>query len=774
MGDSTITSVIPDAASLAAPVSGTGGASSPPPTMSGPGAAPDAGASAFVPPGRNRPSSFPPPSAQHPSWRRFLEIPAPLRTWLSHAMIYVENTISFLRGLEARDLTPELQQKLRLLGLELERIVEELKSPYLDNGSLSLLGLERIQNMLFQVGHGSILRLNVNMTDANKLDPSGNLGTAYKQAVQEWLQQKFGEVSVTQNPEGTSFLAIDVRMHVIRDHLDRFARDILYRLQQDRTRKHFDFTPQMLEAFHPSATGMVMELSSEGLRVQEILQTRDREEIIRLQERMIGLIEESLRTLAVGSTLAEKCPALISIAGGTAVYSATDLPLIPGTDGYDMLQKYIRLGIGYVPASVYSPKEYEGIEADTSMTRHPRLAHWFGKLDHPKRRGDAGGALQVLLSALDLAAEAGSDAEKSEAVAQMAQAAEALSVALRIGEKARANPRNPLMTKWKQRIHLSDGTRLTDSYFFESLALQRTPKLHLALVELDSFKAFSQAHPIDEVDSHFWRVFDSFFTVAREMGIERPIISQVAGDLVAVAIPTTAISGAAIDVTDFVKRAQAAVVADYRHLPYQDYAKVQVLDQETRGKKIERWPLWKRGEVVFPSQTTPRDSVPFIRTLSVTAVASTINRPAQGEDGVALTQHIDGMARRIEELKAERRLEKGGFALMEAPSQQQGNLAISGFVTRCEGTESAIVASSFGKTVDDQLRAAWGEQWEQLDPQMRRRFLHHLAEEAPSLPPILMPDDVVGIFSRASHGPAALLLPLQPPLIFLPQIRAIR
>ena len=169
----------------------------------------------------------------------------------------------------------------------------------------------------------------------------------------------------------------------------------------------------------------------------------------------------------------------------------------------------------------------------------------------------------------------------------------------------------------------------------------------------------------------------------------------------------------------------------------------------------------------------PREGAPFLRTLSITAVASTINRPAQGEDSAMLTSHIDEMARRIEELKAARRLTKGGFALMEAP-QQQRKIAIGGFAAPREEAESGALASSFTRIVDDQLRTAWGEQWEQMDPQMRGRFFFHLAEEAPSLPPILMPDDVVGIFTRASRGNAALLLPLQPPILFLPQIRVMR
>jgi hypothetical protein len=101
-----------------------------------------------------------------------------LRTWLTTQMMDVEETLGFLINLKPDDLTPELKQKLREIDSHLEHIVHDLKSPYLDNGSLSLLGVERLQNLLFRVGRGSILRVNVNMTDANKLDPTGKLGTA--------------------------------------------------------------------------------------------------------------------------------------------------------------------------------------------------------------------------------------------------------------------------------------------------------------------------------------------------------------------------------------------------------------------------------------------------------------------------------------------------------------------------------------------------------------------------------------------------------------------
>ncbi len=717
--------------------------------------------------------SIPPPSVSQTSWKQYVNVPQPLRTWLTHAMMYVENTIEFLQNLQVSDLTPEMQHLLRSLGKELELIVEDLKSPYLDNGSLSLLGLERIQNMLFRVGHGSIMRVNINMTDANKIDPSGNLGTAFRQVVLEWLQDKFGNVHITQNPEATSFLAIDVRKHVIDDQMGRFARDIEARLRREEITKQYNLQPAMLDAFQPRATGMVMRLTGEGLTIQETLDTRDRALIMDLQERMISRIEESLRLLAVSSTLAEKRPEAINLASGAAVYSVTDLPLTPGTRGYELLKEQYKLGLGYVPASVHFPhRAREASATDVRMRQHPRHGHNFGQIDHPKRPGNSGGALQILQKALNEAAVASDDFEKQDALSRIQEAADRFSPTLSIGRMARANPRNPLFVKWEQLIHLSDGTHFMDPYFLENLAMRPEPSIHLAMVELDSFKAFSLAYPVDEGDSHFWGIFDAFFDVAHEMRIDPPILTQVAGDLVAAAIPTVDQDGNPTNLERFLKHVQHHVVEAYRDKPFQDYTKREVTDE--KGTRVERWPLWQIGDLTFPFVTRPKHGKAYMRTLSITAVATTIERPTKASDGEALMRLKDEMASQIEVLKEKLAPQKGGFALMTPPptTKKERSRNTGYFMPRTD-QEGKAGMHRFASIIDRQLHTAWGEHWDKLDRSTKKSFLSRLYQEAPTMPPILTPDAVVSIFSNSSCGrPAS--LPALPPMLFIPAVRVMR
>ncbi len=712
-------------------------------------------------------------------WRRFLSVDPSLRTWVSGAMTYVEKTIEFLKRLDVEDLTKEFQDKLRFIGPALEEIVQDLRSPHFDNGSLSLLGAERIQNLLFRDGKGSMFRLNINLTDANKIDPSGNLGTAFKYAVLEWLQDEFGIKHIMLSPEGSSFLAINVSRHEMSSSLGRFEREIRYRLMLPEMRERFEYDASLMGEFIPSAVGLFMTITDEGLNIQKILGDKNTKAIHRLQSRVIKRIADSLRLLAVGCTFAERDPSSIGLKAGLAVYDVTDLPSKPKDKGYMIFQEQLKLGLGYVPPSIYRSEFLDTTVATDNkmMAAYPRMSHDFGHLDRPPREGDKGGALQILVNAIDEASRASDDEQKKSALKKLRKAASRFARALDLGRIASLNPRNHMFNKWLQEIRLSDGTNLVDSYFIENAALRPESKIHLVLLELDSFKAFSSSYPVDEYDTDFWAVFDHVFAVADALSIDKPSITQVAGDLVAAAVPTVDSNGDNVDIKFFVRMVQRRITDSYMNRPFQDYSKVEISNGDEKGTRVERWPLWQRGKEVFPAQEKPMGSRPYMNTLSVSAVATTISTPKEGQDLKTYSRIIEEMAKNVEELKIETSPKKGGFLYFEerelAPTEPPGPSSVPtsiGDLHRAferSGPKASII-KKFESSIDEQLYEAWGERWRWFDKKFRDELIGCLVKSEPNLAPILTSGEFMGVISTMQCGKFMQFLDV--PFLFVPPL----
>jgi len=695
-------------------------------------------------------------------WRRFLAIPPPLRTWLTTQMIYVEETLDFLKKLKPEDLTPEVKQQLVDIIWQLEVIVHDLQSPYLENGSLSLLGVERLQNLLFRVGAGSILRVNINMTDANKLDTSGRLGTAFKNMVLTWLQKEFGVRHVSLNPEGTSFLAINVGPHEISCSLSRFDREIKFLLMQEDVQKQYEFDPKRLADFNPLATSMFLKVTAEGLDVDEIVKTGDKQLILDLQRQMMTRIVHSLRLLAAGVTAVEKEGpekfGLTAFAGGLSVFDGSQLPKFPGMAGFEKFQEYLSLGIGYYPAAEYHSHldgDDQLVTADENLEIHPRKAHKYGWLDHQEREGDGGGASQVLTKAINAVVAAQSQDEKEKALKALQDAVAQFAIISTIAEEAEANPRNRRLSKWIQEVRLHDGTKRLDSYFFEKIALRPESTIHIIVFEVDSFKAFLAAHPMDEADSNNWGITDQFFIVAKKRSLDPPIITQVGGDLFAAAEPPVDKSGRPVDLADYIPQILKRVAGVYQDKPFQDYAKVEV--PNGNGKRVERWPLWRVGNDIVPSMTQPKGGKPFIRTLSISAVGTTIPRPRSSTHMKLFFNMINNMAKMVDDLK-ERvpPYRKGRFAVV-SPEQLQEPSPLAGYYVpkeaRIEGARVAdFEVMGDGGEVDQSLRAVWGDEWTRLPSEMRRNFIDRLSTMLHrERPHVLTHAMVRNIFSGMGH-----------------------
>lgn len=724
-------------------------------------------------------------------WKRFRAVPPALRSWLSRSMLYVDGVLDFLRTIDKSGLTPPVQDVLRKLGPILEEIVHDLQSPLLENGGLSLLGLERIQNLLFRVGEGFILRFNINMTAANKIDSSGRLGTAFKNVVFEWLRDEFGKRHVSFTPGGTSFIVINAQPHEVSCSAGRFAREIRFRLEDPKIIARYGYDPAIIERFVPQATTIVGTIDAHGADVSGIVRRGNREEILDLQNRMMDIIIAALRALAVGGALVERDPGGIGLMGGRAVYALEELPILPGTFGHDAFVEALNHGIDYIPASVYWPPYLrfpEGV-SDAQFVRHPRFAHNYGRVDHPPRPNDPGGALQVLQRALIAAAEARTDPERELAAAALSHAVGNFSMVLSLGAIARRNPRNPAFVKFMQEITLHDGTNLMDSYFIEDLAMYPGTSAHLLGIELNSFKAFLRAYPTDEADSNFWGVFDVLRQVAQEMDIELPLASwdsltpvhtQVGGDYVVVAIPTVTRDGFSVGIEEFARRFQQLVVELYEDRPHQDYMKVAV--HNGNGEQWERWPLWQRGDEIFPEKQAPTDPQvrKFVRTLSVTTLATTVDVPREPSAKKRIYASIGQMDVAIERLNDATAPYKGGFAYMseqqllaaeETPQQMPspgGTLpmeSFGGIVLVPEGPSGSPGYEKFTQTASAHLSGAWQDSWNSLPPERQQQFVDALYARSGDIPPVLTPDVSAEVFAGIGVAGDQFFIPPVPVLL---------
>ncbi len=655
-----------------------------------------------------------------------MNVPPELRTWLTDRMMEVKNTLGLLTYFQEEGVTPEMKGQLAAIVDRLEVIVHDLQSPYFDNGSLSLLGLERSQNKLFRAGHSSMMRVNINMTDANKRSQA--LGTAFKYVVLEWLQREFGIRSVSVNPEGTSFLVINVTPDEISCALRRFTQEIKLKLETEEIQKRYGFDSTLLDRFTPSSAAMVMDLTTEGFAITETLMTGDRRMIMDLQNKIITLIEDAQRLLAVGTTLIEKegpeAFGMKAMFGGMSVFNAADLPMTPQMTGYDRLQMGLRIGLGYVPAAEYvSPLDDRMMifpAADGKLTFHPRFAHNYGLLYAL--------AMARLKDAVKKIQDAATPEQTEAALITLKDAVESFTIIFTIGEIARTNPRNRLFTKWIQNVELHDGTKKAEYYFLEEVSMMTGPNMHnvhMTVWEIDSFKAYSSVYPVDETDSNFWGIFDQFVWVAKERGIDPPVMTQMAGDLVAVAISTVDQQGRSVDLADFISRVQKRIAGVYGNKKFQDTRKVEV--PNGHGNRVERQPLWLVGDEFVASWTQPPGSRPYLRTLSVSAVGATIPIPRTSLDIAPFFAIMDNLARRVDTLKDETSPQKGQYRIVsteqtELQAEQAPISSVTGYYIPREVSSHSAELVSFIARIDDELTEIWGEPWSSLSADVKRAF----------------------------------------------------
>jgi hypothetical protein len=300
-------------------------------------------------------------------------------------------------------------------------------------------------------------------------------------------------------------------------------------------------------------------------------------------------------------------------------------------------------------------------------------------------------------------------------------------------------------------------------------------------MEVDSFKAFSSSHPVDRLDKNFWAIFDHLFEVANDRSIDRPLLAKVAGDLVLAAVPTVDSDGNEVDIEDFVREVQARIARSYEKMPFHDYTKVEV--PNGNGKKTERWPLWLLydNERPVPSATRPKGTKPFMNTLSISAIATTIMTPKSDGDRETCTFLVEEMARNLEPLKAEYAPNKGGFAFMDAHEQATEVSPISvpatiGGLYHARGYDrpDARIAERFENSIAEQLGQAWGERWDKLGFSQKSQIIDGLRERAPFSPAILTSHELVGVITAMDVSGAQLAQFPIPQALFLPPMPIVR
>jgi len=688
-------------------------------------------------------------------WQRFLTVPPALRTWLTNTMIHIEMILQFLSNLTADELTPGLQAQLKGLSKSLGNMVTNFQSPYMNNGLDPLLEVQRLQDDIFREGGGEAARSTINMTDANSRDKSGELGDLFKNVIVNWLHDIYGRRQVSLNPEGTTFMVIDIPRHRVVDNASRQITEIIQGMEASGRTLPEGFVPRVVSMFMKFSEGDIdlTELTSDldQQRVQEIgpvkaiVESKNKEKILALQQRIIAYIERSLRIMAVANTIAEKASeagnydlieriGIRLIQSGTLVFEAPDIGRL-FEDPY-FAEKY-RIGEGYVPATRYFSLPYELFGSGSNEIPFlagpedahlsgalsylfrllPRHGHEYGRIDHLKRDDDPGGALQILQAALLAAADAQTRGEKEAAVEAIHAAIPAFAKILELGRSARANTRNEAVAKFEQPVILHDRTERIDSYFFENMALRPEENVHLAIIEVDDLKAFLKKYGVSESDAYFWTIPDAFIWAAGVMNIEMnpQFITQVGGDLMAIALPTVDKDGNPVDINKFMKKVRDWIYFTYSNMPFQAEGKVQVPNGGGTDR-YDRIPLWRVSGKVLPFLNVPTGGAPYERTLTISAIGTTVRTPRTEEDRAHLREAIFNMGKIVQYLKGITAPNKDAYAFVPAENiLKTPPQAITGF--NVEERRGGL---------EGQLAGIWGDVWDRLSEGIRTYFVDQL------------------------------------------------
>jgi len=194
-------------------------------------------------------SPEPQPLAQ--GMRRYLMLPPELRTHFTDQMVVLENVVQRIRSLKPEQVTPEWQRGLEEPYLRnfFERSFIDLKDLLLEHHSHPALIYHSISNTLFGGNEKiNIFRVHIDVTTFNEQDGTNFHGNVLLGAAKSWFQEKFGRVSVVQNPERTTFEFIAPSARQVREIMADFQLEVKVRVLSTT-----DVKPEIVAGYLPRA-----------------------------------------------------------------------------------------------------------------------------------------------------------------------------------------------------------------------------------------------------------------------------------------------------------------------------------------------------------------------------------------------------------------------------------------------------------------------------------------------------------------------------------------
>ncbi len=217
----------------------------------------------------------PEPQGLAAGMRRYLMLPPELRTHFTDQMVLMENLVQRIRGLTPDKINSEMQHRLDepVLRNFLERSFIDLKDLLLEHHSHPALIYHSISNTLFGGNEKiNVFRVHIDVTTFNEQDGTNFHGNVLLDSVKSWFQEKFGRVSVVQNPERTTFEFIAPSARQVREIMADFQLEVKVRVLST-----MDVKPEIVADYMPRAVLSGRTLSRDNIFRYAIQSDRDLE-----------------------------------------------------------------------------------------------------------------------------------------------------------------------------------------------------------------------------------------------------------------------------------------------------------------------------------------------------------------------------------------------------------------------------------------------------------------------------------------------------------------
>jgi len=598
-------------------------------------------------------------------------IPTENRTPFTAKILETGQIIDFFRQLSQNDLSnPQIIAKIQTYAEKLRTFTPEILDVYSRNGTRAEFLISYLYNAALNGENAVTFRIDLNVTEMNYLDPTGNLGNEFlpyygkkthdRLTTPEAIALAERVPAVTHQPDRTSFVIAGPSngktlpfRNFLFNQLNEvnlgLGADLQQMFQTGRIGANVD-----IASFEPQGVMRVKTIYLRDLIAAEAAKrgiVASNPAAILPKEVVLDIIENQLKVLAAETTAVKTMPQMApeTVIGGLKVY--TDASFEMFTDPQRVSMETF-LGRGYVPFWTFIPEDANITPEQRAKLEFSDIAREINEVTSGNSKGEHGKLERFLL----LAKEAVAEPQKftPAKLAELKRAGAELGIALiEKGAEARRDARYPAMVNPDRNA----GGEANDFFVEEIIKFEKasgTKYDALACVEVDNAKAFLIAYPVaDKNDSSFQTIRKIIFETARDMGLP-PIIVAAEGDQIRVAFATKTKDGRSISPTDFLAEVQSRIRNKYSDRKFQQFEKY--VDE---SGQMKRRPLWSdpHGRV-FGMETEPALALGYKRHvtgLTVTCSHSTMP-DIYSEDGRknanikvgAMFKHIDG------ELKTQR------------------------------------------------------------------------------------------------------------------------